>query len=121
MHVLADERVNFCRRSIVRHPRMNDHRFRASLRRKIAFVADTHNLPVKSERKQNFGGRRQQRNDAHRRGMYHICKNDETQELATEREGSKSKSAPMRKLPRGSRLLRRVNWSWSAGFSRELP
>src|SRR5437867_12400526 len=60
---------------------MNHHRFRAGLRRKVALVADAHNLAVEPERKQNLCGRWKQRNDAHSRGMYHICKTDEEREL----------------------------------------
>src|SRR5882672_7963473 len=56
MYILADKRVNLRRRSIMRYPRMNHDRLRARLRRKIAFVADAHNLPVKPKRKQNLSG-----------------------------------------------------------------
>src|SRR5207249_1056697 len=93
MYILADERIDLRGRSILRHPRMNDHRFRSRIRREVAFVADAHNLAVKPERKQNLRSRWQQRNDAHRRGMYHICKTDEGRELATEIEGSNRNQA----------------------------
>src|SRR6266850_783641 len=99
MYILADERVNLRRRSIVRYPRMNHHRFRAGLLRKVAFVADAHNLAVEPEREQDFRGRWKQRNNSHQRGMYHICKNEEEQELATDREGFESKISPKRNLP----------------------
>src|ERR1700674_3554565 len=44
---------------------MNDDRFRAGVRREIAFVAYAQDFTVEAERKENLRGRREQRDDAH--------------------------------------------------------
>src|ERR1700737_1800210 len=44
---------------------MNDYGFGPRLRREVAFVAYTHNFAVQAKRKEDLGGRREQRDDPH--------------------------------------------------------
>src|SRR5438046_2698049 len=56
--IFAHEPINLSRSSIMRQTRMNDYGFAASLRRKVAFVADARDFAIQVERKKNLRGRR---------------------------------------------------------------
>jgi len=49
----------------MRNARVDHHPLRADLRRKIAFMADSNHFFVEAQRKKNFRGRRQKRNNSH--------------------------------------------------------
>jgi hypothetical protein len=65
VNILANERVDFCRRGAVRHARVNDHRLRAGPRREVAFVADADDFTIKTKCEEYLGSGGKERDDAH--------------------------------------------------------
>src|SRR5579859_190337 len=64
-NIFAHKPVDLCRRSILRQPRVNHYWFRSRARRIVTLVADSHDLLIQTEGKQDLRGRWQQGDNSH--------------------------------------------------------